>query len=415
VLFLLLAAYCNLTESRNAPVHNVVVEKPYVFSPPYAGQSVARVLQKLVRRQLRREFGIVSVEVRGLDRLIASHSAGHGILLTPNHCRPGDPLVVGEMARQAGLLLHIMASAHLFAVSRLKTWLLRRSGAFSVYREGVDRPAINAAISILEEAKRPLVIFPEGHITRSNARLGNLMDGTAFIARNAAKKRAQHTPPGQVVIHPIAIAYFFKGDIRAAISPALDDIEKRLSWRPLRDLPLVDRITKVGGGLLALKEIEFLGQTQSGTLSERLSRLIDHLLVPLEKEWLKEAATDASVVDRVKKLRSAVLPEMIQGEIAAEERDRRWRQLADMYLAQQLSLYPQDYLTEKQTPERMLETVERFEEDLTDTSRIYRPMTAVVQVGEAIVVPTARDRGSDEDPVMAAVERQLNEMLGAVL
>ena len=83
-----------------------------------------------------------------------------------------------------------------------------------------------------------------------------------------------------------------------------------------------------------------------------LARLIDHLLVPLEKEWNGDAKPDDTVVGSVKKLRAAVLPDMIQGEITADERDRRWRQLADMYLAQQLSCYPPDYLSESPSPER---------------------------------------------------------------
>ena len=159
------------------------------------------------------------------------------------------------------------------------------------------------------------------------------------------------------------------------MGPALDNIEQRLSWRPQRSMPLIDRIVKVGQSLLALKEIEYLGQPQSGTTAERLERLINHLLAPLEKEWLGDAARDPTVVGRVKKLRAAVLPDMIQGEMTSDERERRWLQLADMYLAQQLSCYPPDYLIADPTPERMLETVERFEEDLTDQSRIYRPMT----------------------------------------
>jgi 1-acyl-sn-glycerol-3-phosphate acyltransferase len=394
-------------------VHNDVFEKPYVFAPPYPGEAWPKLLRRLLPRRLRREFGIVAVECQGLEKLAESRRAGHGILLAPNHCRPADPFVIGELARQADVLLHIMASAHLFADSGIKTWLLRRTGAFSVYREGIDRQAITAAIGVLQETKRPLVIFPEGVVTRSNCRLGNLMDGTAFIARNAAKKRAQETPSGQVVVHPVALRYFFRGDINAAAGAALDEIERRLSWRPQRQMPLTDRIAKVGGALLALKEIEFLGHPRNGTIAERLARLIDHLLVPLEKEWNGNAEPEGTVVGRVKKLRSAVLPDMVQGEITSQERDRRWRQLEDMYLAQQLSCYPPDYLGESPSPERMLETVERFEEDLTDKCRIYSPMTVTARVGDAIVVSPARERGAAEDPVMANLERQLKEMLSS--
>ena len=62
---------------------------------------------------------------------------------------------------------------------------------------------------------------------------------------------------------------------------------------------------------------------------------------------------------------------MVAGDIAADERKRRWRQLADLYLAQQLACYPPDYIRPDPRPDRMLETVIRFEEDLTDQSRVY--------------------------------------------
>ena len=100
--------------------------------------------------------------------------------------------------------------------TNFKAWLLRRIGAFSIFREGLDREALRVAIRILVEARRPLVIFPEGIITRTNDRLGTLQEGVAFIARTAAKQRAQATPPGQVVIHPVALKYFFEGDLAAS-------------------------------------------------------------------------------------------------------------------------------------------------------------------------------------------------------
>ena len=105
-------------------MHKVVVEKPYEFVPPYSGTLWPRLLQWTVRHRLKRVFGIVSVECKGIDRLDRSRQAGHGILLAPNHCRPADPFVVGGLARQAGVLPHVMASAHLFAESRPRAWLL---------------------------------------------------------------------------------------------------------------------------------------------------------------------------------------------------------------------------------------------------------------------------------------------------
>ena len=116
--------------------------------------------------------------------------------------------------------------------------------------------------------------------------------------------------------------------------------------------------------MLALKEIEYLGAARNGPVGPRLQTLIDALLEPLEKEWLG-GHRQTAVVERAKLLRTAILPDMISGDITQAERDRRWRQLADIYLAQQLACYPPDYLAAQPSPERILETVERFEEDLT--------------------------------------------------
>ena len=51
------------------------------------------------------------------------------------------------------------------------------------------------------------------------------------------------------------------------------------------------------------------------------------------------------------------------------ERTRRWKQIADIYLAQQLSCYPPDYLAQNPSVDRVLEIIENFEEDLFDMAR----------------------------------------------
>ena len=391
-------------------MQNIVIDKPYHFVPPCRGRFWPKLLYLYLPRYLAQSFGLVRVDCVGAERLRQSLAAGHGILLAPNHSRPCDPQVLGMLAREARCCLFLMASWHLFMQSRVQTWILRRAGAFSVYREGMDRAAISEAISILERAERPLVIFPEGIVSRTNDCLSPLMEGTAFIARNAAKKRLKASAQAKVVVHPVALNYFFHGDLRAAATAVLDEIEMRLSWRPQRDLPLVERIYKLGTALLGLKEIEYLGQPQGGDIKDRLARLIDHILTPLEKEWCG-GKREPNVVARVKHLRAAILPDLAAGEVSEQERSRRWRQLADLYLVQQLDFYRPDYVRSRPTPERVLETVERFEEDLTDAARTYRPMSAHIEVGEAIEVSPERDRGAAVDPVMQKLEDSLREML----
>ena len=393
-------------------MQKVVIAQPYRFVPPRRGRFWWHVFRFLLPGYLRRSAGIVGVELRGVENLRASLAAGHGVLLAPNHCRPCDPLVLGPLSYAVGRPFYIIASWHVFMQTWLQSYLLPRLGCFSIYREGSDRESLKTAMQLAAEAERPLVIFPEGVISRHNDLLNHLMEGTALMARGAAKQRATAVPPGRVVVHPVALRYLFDGDIAATARPVLAEIERRLSWRPAEDLPLVERIARIGGALLALKELEYLGAAQSGPVADRLARLIDHLLVPLEAEWVK-GRREPAIVGRVKLLRIALVPEMAAGTLPEPELQRRWRHLADVYLAQQLSCYPPDYLAADPTPERLLETIERFEEDLTDRARVHAPLRAVVEVGPALEVSSERARGPDGDPLMAAIRASLETMLAA--
>ena len=390
-------------------MNTVVSDKPYVPVLPYHGTFWPRAMNLYIPRYLRRCYGTAKVETVGADRLRASIAAGHGILITPNHCRDEDPFILSTLARQVGRPFFVVASAHLFMGSKLKAFLLRRAGAFSIYREGMDKQAVQTSIEILESAERPLVIFPEGHISRTNDRLTPMLEGTALIARQAAKKRAKEDK--RVVVHPVAIRYSFPFDVELAAARMLDEIETRLTWRPSRGLPLHERVRKVGAGLLALKELEYLGHTQEGTIAERISKLIDAILKPMESDWVNGNG-DGHVVARVKRLRAAILPDMIKGELDEAEKARRWRLLEDADLAQQLYHYPPDYVADGAPRGRVIETVERFEEDLTGKVTVHGPVEAKVTVGEAIEVGTSRESRGESDPLMASIDGRLRAMLG---
>ncbi len=386
-------------------MQRVVIDKPYTFIPPRFSRFWHAVMRRILPHWLRKEYGVIAVECIGAEKLRASLDAGHGIMIVGNHCRPCDPMVIDSLAAAVRRPFTIIASWHVFMTSWLQRFMLPRLGGFSVYREGMDRESLKCATHIVAEGKFPLVIFAEGIVTRCNDRLVNFMEGPAFMARAAAKQRAD----GKVVIHPIFIRYFFEGDLRKAVIPVIEEIEHRFSWQPQTQLPLLERIRKVGEGLLSLKEIEYFQAHQSGDFRERLHRMIDHLLDPLEERWCA-GRHDGDVMGRVKRLRSAILPDMVNGKLTEAERAERWRHLADVYLVQQLHCYPGDYI-EHPTPERILETVERYEEDLTDVARAHPPIRAVITVGDAIEVTAARDRSQENDPVTLEVRRQMEAML----
>lgn len=390
-------------------MQQVVIAKAYQFAPPHHGMFWPWVLQRWLPHHTRRKWGIDRLEFHGLDRLRESLQAGHGVILAPNHCRPCDPFVLTLLGAELRQPFYTMASAHLFMQSRIQRWLLCRAGAFSVFREGLDREALKTATQILVDARRPLVIFPEGVITRGNDRLGYVMDGVAFIARSAAKTRAKTEPAGQVVIHPIALRYTFAGDLRQAVEPILDKIEKRLGWRSHLGTSLVERVRHLGEALLTVKEVEYFGAAQPGSRAERLPRLIERALGPLEEQYLG-GQREATTVARIKKLRVAILPALIEGKCTPPEQATLWRHLDDCTFAQALESYPRGYLDGEPTTERLLETVERFEEDTTDRCGVHRPMHCRMDIGEALSVSTDRPRG-EADPLTAALEERLKTML----
>src|SRR6267378_3045922 len=166
-------------------MQNIVIAKTYCFVPPRFSPFWARIIQWYLPTYLRKTFGVTSWECEGAERLVASLNAGSGVLLASNHSQPCDPMVLGLLSRKVARAFHVMASWHLFMQSRAHSFLLPRIGGFSVYREGLDRESLKCATRILAEARFPLMIFPEGFVTRNNDRLLNLMDGVAFLARAA--------------------------------------------------------------------------------------------------------------------------------------------------------------------------------------------------------------------------------------
>lgn len=95
-------------------------------------------------------------------------------------------------------------------------------------------------------------------------------------------------------------------------------------------------------------------------------------------------------------------------------RDRLHRPRRSEETGQATRELPSRLCLDAPTPERILEKVERFEEDLTDVARVHRPIEAVVEVGEAIEVSPGRGPKGEADPLMGRIEASLKDKLAAL-
>jgi hypothetical protein len=106
-------------------------------------------------------------------------------------------------------------------------------------------------------------------------------------------------------------------------------------------------------------------------------------------------------------LQTQIVPDMAAGRLAAAEFRRRYRQLSDLQLVKQLARDTDDDLAPEVSPERLIEAVQRCEEDLTgQVPTVIQPLRAIVRFGEAIPVEAGRrpDHAALVDRARAAVE-----------
>ncbi len=324
-------------------------------------------------------------------------------------------MLIGMLCRAIPSHVYSMASWHIFKQSWLDGFVVRRLGGYSVYREGLDRQALDTSVQIVSTAERPLVIFPEGVISRANDRLNPLMDGVSFIARVAARKRAEISPKARVVIHPVALRYQLVGNLMDSVGPVLTALEKRTFWKTHEDLPVERRIRNLAHAHMASREIEILGDCRQGPLMPRMEQLVDSILQPFERQWLGKART-GDVISRVKDLRTAIVPDLLKGNLSESEKRQRWRQLTDCYYAQTLSMYPPDYLNDgirgPISQERIAETVHRLEEDLTDKVTVQPAWQVEFRIGEAIEVDPTQKKPRSADPLMQTLRERMLGLLG---
>ena len=338
-------------------------QRPYIFRPPKYSSFLAPILTKISEVFfLRRTFRVRRITSQGLDSVSQLVNAGHTVLIAPNHADHADPHVLICLGRRHGLTFHFMAAREGFELSPFHAFALQRCGAFSVDREGADIAAIKTAMRILRQGRFPLVVFPEGEIYHHQEQLDPLNEGVSTMLLRAARSLPEEKCAYLV---PAAMLYTYEEKVESSFSGRLSALEERITWKPRDDLEVVDRIYRLGEGLLALKEVEFLGSARSGSLIDRLSNLRNELVAAVEEEHLRKKGT-GSIPERVKALRARIRKQLLgsDGNGSEEEQARLYDDLDTLFVAVQLYSYPGQYLRENYSVDRIAETILKLEEDV---------------------------------------------------
>jgi 1-acyl-sn-glycerol-3-phosphate acyltransferase len=375
--------------------------------PPRLSPWWIHLCRPLRNRVLRRGQRLTQIEIQGTEQLRRPLDENAGVLITPNHAFHYDANVLYEVGYRVKRPFHFLTAWQVFAMStRFQQWSMQRHGCFSIDRENVDLSAFRLSIEILRDSPYPLVIFPEGDIYHTNDRVTPFRDGAAAVALSAAKRANR-----RVVCVPCALKWWFLDDPMPKLLELMDRLEEHLLWRPRPELPLPERIYRLAGGVLALKEQEYLGSPQTGPLPQRRDALMDAVLGRLEEgHSVKPAGT---VPERVKALRQAIITKQQQPDLKDADRAALAGEMEELFTVVQMFSYPGDYVAERPSVERIAETLDKFEEDLF---RVTYPgvrgrRRVVVRFGEAVEVPRGRTRKDAAAELTTELERRVQALL----
>ena len=367
-----------------------------------------KVNRPFLRRALYRKQRFVEIDVAGFERVRGALNQDAGILITPNHSFHYDSYVLIEAAHRIGRPFHFLTAWQVFAISsRFEQWSLQRHGCFSIDRESADRQAFRQSVDILRESPYPLVVFPEGDIYHTNDRVTPFHEGAAAIAL-AGARRAERP----IVAVPCALKCWYVEDPTAELLDVMSCVEQRLYWRPRPDLPLAERIYRVAEGLLALKELEYLGGTRRGSVRERILALAETILGRMESRHEIRAPAD-TVPTRVKELRQRIIADLRPDDLAAEVQKQLAHDVDDLFFVMQLFSYPGDYVAEKPSVERIAETLDNFEEDVLelDYPGVRGRRRVAVRFGEPVEIPRQRTRRDAASQITGVLQRSVQMML----
>jgi hypothetical protein len=326
----------------------------------WLGQQLNRLVTLKNKQHKLKAFELVNPGI--MDEVKATGK--QHILFVANHSTHSDPQIMVEVQRQLGLPTLFMAAYDVFLRSKLDAWVMRKTGAFSVDRDGSDRQSMNTAVKALVDGEYGLTIFPEGNVYFMNDDVQPFMEGAAFMAMKAQKKLGPDTTIWAV---PVAIKATHLEDQRETVKGMIRELATA-SGIELADTDDWSGLIKHMGIQLLHQRLEALGlpveHLDIANLGSSLQVSAELVIQKLEADLDQAPKEEESLTDRIRKLRRKIHQIRLDPEREADaEQAKLWADHA--MVALRIMSYTGDYLDSKPTLDRFAETCEKLNEDFT--------------------------------------------------
>jgi len=267
------------------------------------------------------------------------------------------------------------------------------------------------AIEVLKQ-KRALTIFPEGNVYFTSDRLTPFLEGAAFIGIKAQKDLGDGLP---VYAVPVAIKATQLCDQRAAVLDRLDQVAAMVGSQLDRTADPLDELRRIGHLILEnhLRDRGFEAPGKDVPIDQALGQAAATIVATLEADIGQASAADASLTDRLRKIRSTIHQIRISPDSKIDtETAAAWADRA--ILALRMLGYTGNYVAENPTLDRFADTTEKLLEDLlSKPPKPYGKRRAILWLCEPIDLRGHSGRGAVESvthQVEAAVQAGLDEI-----
>lgn len=368
--------------------------RPFSFRPPRNSRFVSALCRLLLPFNLRSKLKVNRIEIDDNSLSTLRSLRGKRCLLTPSHSGGFEPYVLVHLSHILGDDFNYMAARESFSISPLVGWIMQGIGAYSVIRGTADRPSFQMTKQLLLDAKRWLVVFPEGQTVWQGDTVIPFQPGLIQLAFKAFEQVSGNDPGASLLCVPMAVKYIYTKNMQDEIDTSLSRLEASLVPEPASPDPgPLDRLRVIAESVLASNEkMRGIEPVEGDSMDDRIQRMKESVIRRIESRLDVIPRAHDPLIDRVRALFNAVDRIVYKDTEGTEyehtllaEQQRAARDFYDdLWRVLQFVAIYEGYVREALTVERFMDVLCLLEMEVFGARRIWGPRKAVVRVGDPL-------------------------------